>query len=124
MQGGAYGEHQLVAVTPGGERRAIDHPWFQVTLEPGSGATLELEIRRYVNQPMLSFPWKSVNWRQRGPGAMGSRVWRTPVAAKTAAAIAGAVSVMGDSPAPAGGTSRRSISSTSISGTSLKRGMR
>jgi hypothetical protein len=57
VQGGAYGEHQLLAVTHDGNRRPVDSSWFQVTLEPGSGATLELEIRRFNNQPSLAFPW-------------------------------------------------------------------
>jgi hypothetical protein len=57
VQGGAYGEHQVLAVTWRGQRRSVDHPWFQVTLEPGSGATLDLDIFRYANQPSLSFPW-------------------------------------------------------------------
>src|SRR6478609_8473136 len=41
-----------------------------------------------------------------------------------AEAIEGAVAVIGDSPAPADGTSRRSIRITSISGTSVNRGTR
>ena len=38
--------------------------------------------------------------------------------------IAGAVSVIGDSPAPADGMSRRSTICTSMAGTSMKRGTR
>ena len=57
-------------------------------------------------------------------GSRGSDRRRLPVAEKTAAARAGAVSVIGDSPAPAASTSRRSISCTSIAGTSRKRGSR
>lgn len=54
VQGGAYGEHQLLAGTHRGDRTPIDSAWFQVTLEPGSAATLELEIRRYDNQGVRS----------------------------------------------------------------------
>ena len=48
----------------------------------------------------------------------------SPVAAKRAAPMDGVEVVIGDSPAPAEGISRRSISMTSISGISRKRGTR
>src|SRR5579863_6840795 len=57
-------------------------------------------------------------------GAMGIDVRRTPEAAKIAFPTAGASPTMGVSPAPAGGWSLRSISTTSIWGVSLKRGTR
>src|SRR5262249_55946564 len=49
---------------------------------------------------------------------------RMPVALKIAPATAGARPIRGVSPAPAGGTSLRSINSTSILGRSRKRGTR
>lgn len=57
VQGGGYAEHQIVAVNQGGVRRPVDASWFQVSLEPGAGATLELEIQRYANQPTMKYPW-------------------------------------------------------------------
>jgi hypothetical protein len=57
VQGGSYGEHQLLAVTHDGARTPIDNSSFQVWLEPGAGATLEIEMRRFANQPKMSYPW-------------------------------------------------------------------
>lgn len=61
IQGGGYGEHQFVAVTHNGLRTPIDSSTFQVFLEPGSGTTLEIEMRRFVNQPTMDFPWHQQN---------------------------------------------------------------
>ena len=58
VQGGAYAEHQLVAVSQDGERTPINDSSFQVLLEPGSGTTLEIEMNRYVNQPTMGYPWR------------------------------------------------------------------
>lgn len=57
IQGGGYAEHQLLAVRHNGVSTPIDRTSFQVLLEPGSGATLEIEMDRYVNQPTMDFPW-------------------------------------------------------------------
>jgi hypothetical protein len=57
VQGGAYGEHQLVSVTAGGQTTAIDSPLLSVRLEPGCGQTLVLAMRRYVNTPTVLHPW-------------------------------------------------------------------
>src|SRR5262249_1208003 len=57
-------------------------------------------------------------------GTSGSERSRTPLASKIAFAIAGATQTIGVSPAPAEATSLRSSSTTSIFGTSLKRGTR
>ena len=57
VQGGAFGEHQIVAVTHDGIRTPVDHSSFQVLLAPGSGATLEIEQHRFVNKPSHEFPW-------------------------------------------------------------------
>src|SRR5450756_791728 len=51
-------------------------------------------------------------------GTSGSERNRTPVAAKIALASAGAIAMMGVSPPPAEGRSRRSTSTTSMGGTS------
>ncbi len=58
VQGGAYGEHQLVAITETDKRVAIDDPTFTIMLAPGAGTTLEIEMKRYVNQPTMDFPWE------------------------------------------------------------------
>ncbi len=57
IQGGSFGEHQIVAVTQEGVRTRVADSSFQVVLAPGSGTTLEIEQRRYVNKPGYEFPW-------------------------------------------------------------------
>ena len=57
MQGGGYGEHQLVSVTAGGKTTAIDSPLLTVQLDPGCGQKLVLEMKRYANVPTVVHPW-------------------------------------------------------------------
>ena len=57
VQGGGYGEHQLVSVTKGGKTTPIDSPFLTVQLAPGSGETLVVEMRRYANAPTARHPW-------------------------------------------------------------------
>src|SRR4030095_11025422 len=57
VQGGGYGEHQLVSVTSAGKTTAIESPLLTVRLEPGSGAKLELTMHRYANTPTVLHPW-------------------------------------------------------------------
>ncbi|WCT74754.1 hypothetical protein PQ455_05890 [Sphingomonas naphthae] len=57
IQGGAYGEHQILSVSDGGPARPVDARAFTVRLEPGAGARLMLRMRRFANQPTLDFPW-------------------------------------------------------------------
>ena len=58
IQGGGYGEHQIVSVTVDGKTTKINAPIVTVRLEPGSGQTLSLEMRRYANAPTILFPWQ------------------------------------------------------------------
>jgi hypothetical protein len=58
VQGGGYGEHQLVSVTKGEKTTRIDSPLLTVRLDPGCGATLALEMRRYANAPTILHPWQ------------------------------------------------------------------
>lgn len=57
VQMGAYGEHHATSVTVGDRTIPVDAPYFDVRLEPGAGATLAIDLRRYVHQPTLRFPW-------------------------------------------------------------------
>lgn len=57
VQGGAYGEHQLISVAVEDRVHPIGHPFLSVRLAPGSGARLVLRTKRYANQPTLAFPW-------------------------------------------------------------------
>jgi hypothetical protein len=57
VQGGGYGEHQLVSVTAGGKTTPIDSPLLTVQLDPACGQTLVLEMKRYANAPTVRHPW-------------------------------------------------------------------
>ena len=58
VQGGGYGEHQLVTVTSGDRTMPIDAPLLTVRLDPGCGQKLLLEMKRYVNPPTVKHPWQ------------------------------------------------------------------
>jgi hypothetical protein len=57
VQGGGYGEHQLLTVTSEGQTVPIGGPLLTVQLDPGSGQSLVLEMRRYANTPTILHPW-------------------------------------------------------------------
>ncbi len=59
IQGGAYGEHQIVSVTQGTETTPVDGTSFPVRLAPGAGAKLTIRMKRFANDPTLSFPWET-----------------------------------------------------------------
>ncbi|MCB1120252.1 MAG: hypothetical protein KJT03_01785 [Verrucomicrobiae bacterium] len=81
VQGGAYGEHQIVSVNFGRSAKVqgpaenpnprhestgdktgsgstrIDGHAFVVNLAPGSGSSLRIELKRYSNKPSYAYPW-------------------------------------------------------------------
>jgi hypothetical protein len=57
VQGGGYGEHQVVSVTGGGKITPINSPLLTVRINPGCGQTLVLEMKRYANTPTVLHPW-------------------------------------------------------------------
>ncbi len=57
VQGGGYGEHQILSAAVHGRTTPIDAREFTVELAPGAGATLTLTMKRYANQPTAKFPW-------------------------------------------------------------------
>jgi hypothetical protein len=57
VQGGAYGEHQIVSVELQGKNLPLDARDFTVELSPGAGARLTLGMKRYANIPTVKFPW-------------------------------------------------------------------
>ncbi|WP_022681834.1 hypothetical protein [Sphingobium bisphenolivorans] len=57
VQGGAYAEHRIDAVTLDGRTMAVGGRDFTLRLEPGCGARLGLAMSRYANRPTLAFPW-------------------------------------------------------------------
>ena len=58
VQGGAYGEHQIVSVSDGKATMDVNAPNFPVRLAPGAGAKLTIRMKRFANDPTLSFPWE------------------------------------------------------------------
>jgi len=57
VQGGGYGEHQLISVTASGKTTPIDSPLVTVQLGPRCGQQLTLEMKRYANPPTVKHPW-------------------------------------------------------------------
>ena len=57
VQGGGYGEHQLTSVTVEGRTTPINGSLLTVDLDPGSGQTLVLEMKRYASRPTALHPW-------------------------------------------------------------------
>jgi hypothetical protein len=57
VQTGAYAEHQCLSIEMGGRTIAIEKPYFQVRLAPGSGARMLIHTARYANEPTMAFPW-------------------------------------------------------------------
>ncbi len=57
VQGGAYGEHQILSVAVDGQSTPVNASAFSVRLAPGCGAQLTLKMQRYANQPTFAFPW-------------------------------------------------------------------
>jgi len=58
VQGGGYGEHQLVSVTSAGKTTPLDSALLTVRINPGCGARLEFEMKRYANAPTVKHPWQ------------------------------------------------------------------
>jgi hypothetical protein len=57
IQGGGYGEHELVSVSAGGVATRIGSPLVTVNLDPGCGQTLVLTMKRYAATPTAKHPW-------------------------------------------------------------------
>ena len=57
VQGGAYGEHVISSVTDGQQSQVVSGRSFDVRLQPGCGARLELAMQRYSAIPTAAFPW-------------------------------------------------------------------
>ncbi|HEU0123465.1 MAG TPA: hypothetical protein VFQ91_23245 [Bryobacteraceae bacterium] len=57
VQAGAYGEHQIVSAKVGGKTIVVNGPVLTVRLAPGSGDRLDLQVKRYANEPTLRQPW-------------------------------------------------------------------
>jgi hypothetical protein len=57
VQGGAYGEHTIVAASHEGRLISSGGPTIQVHLAAGAGAALTLRFARHANPPTFALPW-------------------------------------------------------------------
>lgn len=57
VQGGAYGEHEIVSATSPRDTKIVGGRRFEVRLAPGAGAKLTIKFKRHANQPTLDLPW-------------------------------------------------------------------
>ncbi len=58
VQGGAYGEHQILSVKPdGGKSVPVNGRTFTVKIAPGAGQRLVVSMKRYANTPKITHPW-------------------------------------------------------------------
>jgi len=57
VQAGGYGEHEFLSIQSEGRNVRHKGAFFTVRLAPGAGTRLVIQMRRYVNQPVLAFPW-------------------------------------------------------------------
>jgi hypothetical protein len=57
VQGGGYAEHRIVSAELDGRTVDVDGSAFRVSLEPGCGGRIKIEMNRYANQPTFAFPW-------------------------------------------------------------------
>ena len=57
VQAGAYAEHQFTNVAVDEQNTTVDSPHFTARLTPGAGTRITAKMKRYVNQPILQFPW-------------------------------------------------------------------
>jgi len=58
VQGGGYGEHQIVSAIVGASAMRVDSPLLTVRINPGCGAKLVLDMKRYANAPTIKHPWQ------------------------------------------------------------------
>ncbi|MDP7017877.1 MAG: hypothetical protein QGG36_18880 [Pirellulaceae bacterium] len=70
VQAGAYGEHQLRAISATGGRPPLNvtGDYVTVQLDPGAGGTFTISMDRYSRPPTMAFPWD----RAQGPAALRS----------------------------------------------------
>ena len=57
VQAGGYAEHTFESAEWNGRSLAIGAPQVTVRLDPGAGATITFDTRRYVNRPTARLPW-------------------------------------------------------------------
>ncbi len=56
VRAGAFGEHEFTSVRHKNQSTSICRNFFQVRLQAGAGARLDIEMKRYANRPSYQFP--------------------------------------------------------------------
>jgi hypothetical protein len=57
IQGGGYGEHQIVSAQIGDKALEVNGSWCNVRLKAGCGGRVNLKMKRYANAPTMFLPW-------------------------------------------------------------------
>ncbi len=57
MQGGAYGEHEIMSIAGEDGRLPVGGKWANLTLTPGTVVTLHVALRRWAYQPSFDEPF-------------------------------------------------------------------
>jgi hypothetical protein len=58
IQAGGYAEHQFSSVSQdSGQSQAVNSNQLAVKLAPGAGGRFVVKMKRYANQPTMTFPW-------------------------------------------------------------------
>ncbi len=58
IQGGGYGEHQILSAQIGDAPLDVNGTWCTVRLEAGCGGKITLKMARYANAPTMAAPWE------------------------------------------------------------------
>jgi len=57
LQGGAYGEHNIVAIDGDGLHLDVNGKWANITLSAGTVVPLQVKLERFANQPSFDEPY-------------------------------------------------------------------
>jgi hypothetical protein len=58
IQGGGYGEHQILSAQIDDAPLEVNGAWCTVRLEAGCGGQITLKMARYANAPTMAAPWE------------------------------------------------------------------
>ena len=56
LQGGAYGEHELVSITCDGQTQEVGGKWAELTVGAGSVVEMQIAMKHYAYEPSLEEP--------------------------------------------------------------------
>jgi len=58
IQAGGYAEHEFISVSQdNGQSQVVNSNQLTIKLAPGAGGRFVFKMKRYVNQPTMTFPW-------------------------------------------------------------------